>query len=315
MINWTSENRSGFTEKNQIFGHKLHENELFSDDGLIALIDRYPFDKLEVFTMGYDPKGWGEWRLGRRGTLDGRALLEAVKLGRIWLNLRKCNHYDSEIDKLCQALFAEMDGQTGVKTMKHDFGLLISSPKAHVFYHLDMPLVMLCQLRGVKTVYLYPPHAPCVNDIELESIALREHDEQLKLDPSWDEMAFVHDLKPGEMLSWIQNAPHRIVNHDCVNVSASIEFMTPASIWRANLLYANGCLRRYFGLKPSLLRSNKWLEPLKIVYARLVKLMGGFKGHKKLPQPSFTLNASQLGRLKFDEGISPFKPEASDKVA
>jgi hypothetical protein len=180
---------------------------------------------------------------------------------------------------------------------------LISSPNAHVFYHLDMPLVMLWQMRGIKRVYLYPPEAPCLNDKDLEGIALRESDEQLKFDPEWDRLAFVHDLLPGQMLSWKQNAPHRIVNHDVVNVSMSIEFMTPKALWRANLIYANGVLRRRFKLNPSLLRSLKIFEPLKIIFARLVKLMGGAPSAKSPISPRFSLDAQKAHILHFDEGV------------
>lgn len=314
LIQWTSELRQYFTQKDLLLNHQLHLNPLFDDEGLIALIDRYPFDKLEVFTMGYNPQGHSEWYLGRRGTLDGASLMQAVKSGRIWLNLRKCNHADPAMAKICNAIFAELEKKTDIKTLKHDLGLLISSPNAHVYYHLDMPLVMLWQIRGIKRVYLYPAKAPYARDFELEAITLRESDEQLKLNPDWDKDAFVHDLIPGEFLTWQQNAPHRIVNQDCVNVSLSIEFMTPKAIWRANVLYANGCLRRYFGLNPSIETSPKWLEPFKVVFARLIKVLGGFKGKKSLPVPRFSLNASQLGKIKFDAGV--IAPETSmDKSA
>jgi hypothetical protein len=255
--------------------------------------------------MGYDPRGWGEWYLGRRGNLDGRQLLEAVKNGRIWLNLRQCCDYNPLVKAEGEKLFDEIKEKTGVSTFKHDMGLLISSPNAHVYYHADMPLVILVQIRGTKKVYLFPPNDPYISDKDKEAIAIKEHDEQLEYRPEWDESAFVHDLQPGEFASWRQNGPHRIVNHDCVNVSFSIEFMTAQSAWRANLLYANGCLRRYFGMNPSLEKSWKILEPVKIIYARFVKLLGGFKGHRSVRTPCFSLDENSLGVIHFDEGITP----------
>lgn len=305
QIVWREGTLSDFTFKDQIVNHNLHQSPLFTDEGLIKIIDAYPFDRLEVFTMGYDPRGWGEWYLGRRGNLDGRQLLEAVKNGRIWLNLRQCCEYNPLVKAESDKLFAEIKEKTGVATFKHDMGLLISSPNAHVYYHADMPPVLLVQIRGIKKVYLFPPNLPFISDKDKEAIAIKEHDEQLEYKPEWDETAFIHDLKPGEFASWRQNGPHRIVNHDCMNVSFSIEFMTAQSLWRANLLYANGCLRRYFGLNPSLEKSWKILEPLKIIYARIVKLMGGFKGHRSVRQPCFSLDETQLGVIHFDEGVVP----------
>lgn len=315
MLNWTPDHRAHFATKNLLFTHDLNTSELFSDEALIALIDRYPRDRLEVFTMGYDPANWTQWYLGRRGDLDGRALMAGVKAGRLWLNLRKVNASDAAINDLCEQMFAEIKAESGATTLKQDLGLLISSPNAHVFYHLDIPLVTLWQVRGVKKLYLYPPAAPCVDDRHLEGVALRESDEQLPFDPAFDNQALVHDLKPGEMMTWVQNAPHRIVNHGMVNVSLSIEFMTPRALWRANVIYANGVLRRWLGLNPSLAYSPKWLEPLKIILARIVKMTGGFKGGKSPLTPRFSLDAATPGQIIFDDGATvPVKP-ADKKTA
>jgi len=319
MLNWTPRHRADFTRKNLLFTHDLHDSELFGDEALIALIDRYPRDKLEVFTMGYDPTTSGQWFFGHRktvqgGDLDGRALLDGVKAGRLWLNLRKVNHHDPVIQTLCERLFADIRRESGYRTLKEDLGLLISSPNAHVFYHLDVPLVMLWQIRGVKTLYLYPPQAPCLDERDREAVALRESDEQLPYRPEWDAHALRHDLKPGEMMTWVQNAPHRIVNHDMVNVSLSIEFMTPKAVWKANVLYANGCLRRWLGLDPSMHRSWAIMEPLKVAFARLVKALGGFKGNKSPLKPSFSLDADRPGHIVFDAGVVPPRA-AADKAA
>ncbi len=315
LLTWTPDHRANFAAKNLLFNHDLDKSDLFSDEALIALIDRYPRDRLEVFTMGYDPANWKQWYLGRRGELDGRALMDGVKAGRLWLNLRKVNASNAAINDLCEQMFAEIKAESGTTTLKQDLGLLISSPNAHVFYHLDIPLVTLWQIRGVKKLYLYPPAEPCVDDRHLEGVALRESDEQLPYDPAFDGQALVHDLKPGEMMTWVQNAPHRIVNHGMVNVSLSIEFMTPRALWRANVIYANGVLRRWLGLNPTLARSPKWLEPMKIVLARIVKMTGGFKGGKSPLKPRFSLDATTPGQILFDDGvIAPAKPAANGKA-
>jgi hypothetical protein len=315
LLKWTAKHKQCFTRANLLFEHTLHDSELFTDEALAALIDRYPREALEVFTMGYDPTTFGQWYLGRHGDLDGNALMEGVKAGRLWLNLRKVNHHDPAVKALADRMFEEIGANTGVSTLKEDLGLLISSPNAHVFYHLDTPLVMLWQLRGVKTVHVYPPEAPFVSDPRLEGVVLRESDEQLPYEFGWDRGAMVHDLKPGEMMTWVQNAPHRIVNQGMVNVSLSIEFMTPKALWRANVIYANGCLRRFFGLNPSLKTSPRWLAPLKVAFARIVKLVGGFQGHKSPLKPRFALDQEKPWVLHFDEGVEPPRPRTGQVVA
>ncbi|ESQ85909.1 hypothetical protein AEAC466_01645 [Asticcacaulis sp. AC466] len=320
LINWTPETQRAFTRENLVFTQSVADSELFSEEALITLIDRYPRDSVEVFTMGYEPTIFGEWYLGRKtasdGTeLDGRALMEAVKAGRLWLNLRRVNHADPAVGALCDAIFKEVAEKTGTHNLKTDLGLLISSPNAHVVYHLDMPMVMLWQIRGVKTVYLYPADAGFFTDRQIEGIALRESDENLPYEAAFDRKALIHDLKPGEMLTWPQNAPHRIVNGDMVNVSLSIEFMTPRALWRANVIYANGLLRRLFGLNPSLASSPKILEPFKVVFARLYKMAtGGFKGHKSPLKPAFSLDPARPGTIIYDDGVKPFTPPPAKKA-
>jgi len=307
-ITWNPDNIAAFTHETLLYRHDLAQSELFSEDALIALIDRYPPEALEVFTMGYDPTVFGEWYLGRREGMDGKALMQAVRNGRLWLNLRRVNHSDKAIGELCDRIFAEIAEKTGVSALKKDLGLLISSPNAHVVYHLDMPMVMLWQIRGIKRVCLYPVDAGFFSDAQIEGIALRESDENLPYETAFDDKAFIHDLKPGEMLTWPQNAPHRIVNGDMVNVSLSIEFQTPKALWHANVLYANGLLRRWFGLNPSVAKSPKVLEPLKIAFARVVKLFGGFKGHKSPLVPRFSLDPKRPGHLIHDDGVRAFTP-------
>jgi hypothetical protein len=86
--------------------------------------------------------------------------------------------------------------------------------------------------------------------LALEKIVLRETAEQFAFDPAWDAGAEAYDLTPGKMVTWRQNAPHRIENGPMLNVSLSIEFMTPPALMRANVIYANGVLRRRLGARP-----------------------------------------------------------------
>ena len=302
LINWTPDKQRAFTKENLLFTHNIADSELFSEEALIALIDRYPRDSVEVFTMGYDQTVFGEWYLGRKtakdGTeLDGRALMEAVKHGRLWLNLRRVNHSDPAVGELCERIFAEVAEKTGTHNLKTDLGLLISSPNAHVVYHLDMPMVMLWQIRGVKKVYLYPADAGFFTDRQIEGIALRESDENLPYDPAFDDKAMIHDLKPGEMLTWPQNAPHRIVNGDMVNVSLSIEFMTPAAIMRANLIYANGVLRRRLGARPRIQDGFGPTALGKLAVARGAKALNLQTPHVRHLPVTFGLDARRPGVL------------------
>src|SRR5690606_30077577 len=212
ILDWSPQKAAAFTRENLTFEHALHERPMFSDDGLAEVLDRYPREKLGVFTMGEDPVAWETWRKGAAGDLSGAELLEAAKAGRIWLNLRETNRHLPAYAALCDEIFADKQAASGVRTFKRDLGLLISSANAQVFYHLDVALVSLWQIRGAKRVYVYPVAEPFVGDQALERIVLREQAEQVAFDPAWDAAAEVYELTPGRMVTWRQNAPHRIEN-------------------------------------------------------------------------------------------------------
>lgn len=294
---WTPEKAKAFTKQNLTFQHGLHERPMFDDAGLEQLLDRYPREKLGVFTMGEDPVAWTTWRKGAAGTLSGSKLLEAAQAGRIWLNLRAVNHHLPEYAALEAEIFADKEAMTGQKTLKHDLGMLISSANAQVFYHLDVPLVSLWQLRGQKKVWVYPVEDPFVGQEVLERIVLKETAEQFTFDPAWDAGAQAYDLTPGTMVTWAQNAPHRIENGPMLNVSLSIEFMTPAALMRANVIYANGVMRRRMGLRP---RIQDGFTPVglgKVAIARAAKAMKLQTPHERVLPITFRLDAGRPGAL------------------
>lgn len=297
-IVWPEDVSARFGAETLVVQHGFHKHPMFDDKGLASLLDRYPRDKLGVFTMGNDPVDWRSWRSGKPSDLSGPELLKGVEEGRIWLNLRAANHYLEDYAALSDQIFVEKESQIqGLKTMKHDLGVLISSPNAQVFYHLDSALVSLWQIRGTKYVRVYEPSAPFARPEQIEAVILRETPEQLPFDPAWDEVATTIELQPGMMVTWPQNAPHRIVNGPMVNVSLSLEFMTPAALLRANVIYANGVLRRRFGMQPAI---QKGLDPRaigKFGLARVFKALNVQKAHQfKLPL-SFDLREAIPGQV------------------
>lgn len=298
ITDWSADKAAAFTQANLAFTHALHERPLFSDEGLARTLDRYPREALGVFTMGEDPVAWQTWRRGAAGDLTGDQLLEAAKAGRIWLNLRETNRYLPEYSALCDEIFADKAAHAPqVRTLKRDLGLLISSASAQVFYHLDVALVSLWQIRGQKRVWVYPVEEPYVSDEALERIVLKETAEQFAYEPAWDAGAQVHDLTPGKMVTWEQNAPHRIENGPMLNVSLSLEFMSPAALLRANVIYANGVLRRRLGARPAIDAGFTAPALAKLAVARAAKALKLQKPNPRVLPTSFRLDAARLGTL------------------
>lgn len=276
-----------FGRETQEFRHVLHEDPLFTDEGLAALLDRYPRDRIGLYTMGDTPESW---RRGKLNNISGERLVEAVKAGRIWLNLRAASENDAEICDLNRRIFGELKSKVrNFHPFRTDLGLLISSPNAKVFYHLDTPRVMLWHIRGEKRVWIYPRREPFVGPRALENVVTRKTEEEIPYSPEFDTHAEVFDLKPGDMVHWPQNAPHRIDNGDSLNVSLSIEFMSPLALMRANAVYANAWLRDRIGYKGGLEGrfSPAWLA--KFALTRALKALDRTKPPASLLPTSFVL--------------------------
>ena len=230
--------------------HRLNETGLFSEQALAELIDRYPEALYNLSTMGSDPAN-PVWREGHLSGLPGTEVIEALKNGRIWLNLRQVQDVDVRYARLLESMFAEFEDKVpGLRTFKQNLGILISSPKAQVFYHADIPGQSLWQLAGRKRIYLYPNTEPFLSMRSMESMILGETEEDIPYEPWFDEYAEIYDLKPGQMLHWALNGPHRVVNEDCMNISVTTEHFTDAIRRSYAVHYANGVMRR-FGMNPT----------------------------------------------------------------
>jgi len=252
VTHWDPEEVAGFERRLIGFRHSLHERPMFSDEGLASILDRYPREALGVFTMGEDLEDWRSWRRGSAGKMSGDRLLAAVKEGRLWLNLRHANTHLADFGALCDEISAEKEKVFKTKVLNRDLGVLISSPKARVFYHLDVPLSSLWQVRGQKKIWFYPRTEPYVQPAWLERCVHGLAEGQMPFKPEWDDTAESRALNPGDMITWAQNCPHRVDNGPMMNVSVSMEYMTPRARVRANVLHANGLLRTHLGWTPSI---------------------------------------------------------------
>ncbi len=272
-FNWPENMADRFGTETFFARHDLHESALFSDTGLASLLDRYPREKLGIYHFPAHGEGTRVAAHGRAPGISGEDLLQAVRAGEIWLNLRAVNRKLSDYAELSERLFGQLDAAAGVRTRKRDVGVLISSPKVQVHYHLDIPLVCLVQIRGVKRLFLYPTGAPYAAPSQVEAIAMRLQEEELEYRSDFENQVHEVRLEPGMALTWPQNAPHRVENEDCLNVSLSCEFMTLGALMRANALFTNGHLRRRLGLRPQFPAPRHPATVGKAMLARGLKLI------------------------------------------
>ncbi|MCC9605042.1 cupin-like domain-containing protein [Blastopirellula sp. JC732] len=229
--------------------HRLVETGLFDDEHLVRILDTHPRDALNVNTMGTDETDRRDWKEGDASKLNGEQLLQATKEGRLWLNIRNMLTHHREYADLINSIYDELETKvTGFHALERSANLLVSSPTAIVYYHLDIPINMLWHLRGKKRAYVYPPNDErFVTQSTIEDVICGESYEELHFDPKFDESAFVAELEPGQMVTWPQNTPHRVTNVEGLNVSLTTEHKTPKAIRRIKLFRANRFFRHQCG--------------------------------------------------------------------
>ncbi len=231
--------------------HRLHQHELFSRPALARLIEAAPKSNYMLIETGR-PNERKLWREGELGKLSGEEVMDAIASGRIWLNLLRVNEIDPQYGKLLDEIFGELEGRIpGFTTFKRINGILISSPRAQVYYHFDTAGQTLWQIAGSKRVYLYPPTPPFLTVETLENVILYNNETGIKYEQWYDDYAKCIELQPGDMAQWPLNMPHRIENADELSVSMTIEYFTKDI--RRNLFVngANGLLREKLKLKPT----------------------------------------------------------------
>ena len=256
--------------------HSLAESGLFTDQALARLIEKTPAAHCYVNTMDRRSHNPRSRREGAIEGLSGADALEAVRSGNIWINIHKLGETDPAYAGLLDSIFGEFERRVpGLKTYKRSMTLLISSPNVNVYYHCDVPGQMLWQLRGTKRVFVYPNKAPFLTQPAMEKIVLGEaHETGMPYEPWFDDYADVIDLEAGSMLYWPLNCPHRVENHDCLNVSVTTEHWTDALRNAYAVNYANGILRRSLGFE-SLSRETSGPSFLgKAAFAAVMKKSG-----------------------------------------
>lgn len=279
-IQWSDEEYLSFGMIAQVNRHTYHESPLFETSALITLLDDYPRKWLQAFTMGLDPCVNQDWKcvdISPQST--GAELWQAVQNGRIWLNITHVEEYSKDFADLVTGMYEHFGERCPhLQHPKSSYStLLISSPGAQVYYHLDAEPNMLWHLRGEKRIWVYPDmdvrFAP---QNYLEDIYAGEIDENLPYDPSFDDSAESYRLSPGDVASWPHNGPHRIVNTD-MNVSLATSYYTPTIYQRQYVQLANRFLLRRMGISNRSMEEQGAVPSLKRFSYRAINKIRPFK--------------------------------------
>jgi hypothetical protein len=297
IADWQPHHQMLFGQHAILLRHRLAETGLFTREALGRVIERCPKHEfgLESVTMQSERP----LRIyGELGGASGVEAIAAIEKGRMWMNIRRVMDWAPEYRDLLDTIFAEFEARMpGFRTFKRNIGILISSPNAFVPYHADIQGQSLWQISGVKRVFVYPRSDVFMRPQNVEKILLRETTEDMPYQPWFDDYATVFDLRPGEMLTWPLYAPHRVRNHDCLNISVTMEHWT-RPIWNSYAVhYGNGVLRRTVGLQNTSTSDHGLHVYPKAAAAFLWKKMGRQISGDVVKQRNFRIDAgSENGR-------------------
>lgn len=248
--NWTHADRQLFGRQPVRLNHDLAESGLFSEETLAEVIEEVPASHYNLTTMGYDHDN-PEWKEGHINGHKGRDVIDAIRRGRMWLNLNALQDIDRRYRDVLDQMMGDFEGAVDdLNTFRRSLGVLVSSPKVRVFYHADVPGQSLWQVSGRKRLYVYPNTEPFLRPEDMEKIVLGVTEEEIPYQPWFDDHAKVFELGPGEMVHWPVNGPHQVFNEDCLNISVTTSHWTNAIRNAYAVNYANGVLRQNFGYAP-----------------------------------------------------------------
>jgi hypothetical protein len=254
----------------------LPDMDLFNDEVLADLLDSYPRNRLQAWTMGTDPLRREDWKPVDTAGVNGKDLLTAVKRGRLWYNILRIDMFDRKYREIVDRLYAEMaEDCPAFKPLSAVGTLLLSSPDAMVYYHADGPPTTLFHVRGRKRMWVYPAgDERFVSQYFLEEIFGSAMDEEVPYSPDFDQHAAAFDLEPGDVIWWPQNAPHRIQNSGSFNVSLSTRYQTADSERRKLVYTANRFFRQKMHFQRLKVDESGWKYAVKCFTYRACRRAG-----------------------------------------
>ena len=282
-IRWSPEDYATFGRKTQLFDHDYSQLPLFEKAALIALLDTYPRACLQAFTMGTDKTQRSDWQsVDIHPDSTGEDLWNAVEKGRLWLNIISLEQHSEDFSVLVKGMYAHLGDRCPHlgELMASFTTMLISSPGAQVYYHMDESPNMLWHISGQKRLWVYPAmDLRFVPQDFLEEIYTGEISEFLPYEPEFDDDAESFLLTPGKVVSWPHNAPHRIENLT-MNVSMTTSFQAHTQRRRSLVQQANRYIMRNLGVKHRSMREDGFRSAAKRLSYRVINKVKPFQPTK-----------------------------------
>ena len=227
--------------------HGLAGHALFSLDRLARLADALPTRQVE-WNRGDLPVGVRPEDVPRNGLTPGDTV-RGIETNGSWMVLKNVEadpDYAALLTDALDALAPVVHPATGTMADAEGF-VFLSSPRSVTPFHMDPEHNVLCQLRGTKTMRIYP-HGGIVPPEADEAFHAGGH-RNLAHEDAFEARAEAFELRVGDAVHVPHTAPHWVENGDGVSVSFSVTWRSEASARIGDLHRMNGWLRAR-GLSP-----------------------------------------------------------------
>ena len=257
--------------------HRLAGHPLFEVARLLELAKSLPEDRVE-YNAGDIPVNIDPGQTPRNG-LSPEETIRRIAECRSWLVLKNVERDPAYADLLDRCLGeVEQTGHPQARRMDlREAFIFVSSPGAVTPFHIDPELNFLLQIRGEKTIHVFPKDdRTLVGEEALERFYSGAH-RNLVFRDEFQQKARTFVLHPGEGVHVPVTAPHWVENGPEVSISFSITFQTRESE-RRGIIYRTNRWLRARGLRPRPAGVSGWGDRVKYfayrVIRRLRRLLG-----------------------------------------
>ncbi|WAT18840.1 cupin-like domain-containing protein [Aurantiacibacter sp. MUD11] len=239
---------SSYPEGAHKLEHDLIAHPLLELDALAELGEQLPDSSIEY--------NRGDLPIGVDGKPEGTGLtigetIRNIDQANSWAvlkNIEQSPAYAALLGELLEEMREVIEPRTG-KVLSPQGFIFVSSPDAVTPFHFDPEHNILLQLRGTKSMTLFP--AGCqhfASDLVHESYHTGGGRE-LKWDESFAEHGITFQLEPGDAIYVPVMAPHYVRNGPQPSISLSITWRSEWSYAEADARAFNALLRK-FGINP-----------------------------------------------------------------
>lgn len=259
------EERSVYSEAPFKARNSLTSHPLFEDNRLKRLLRTLPRDQVEIRAVQSLGTNDGSYRRGELlESADPVDTFERLAEKPAWMLLHESWIHDPDYGEMVKQYFHDLsETLDGVGDDLSDLGcwLFLSSGKCVVHFHADPDQSFLNQIRGSKTVFVYPTKV--LPEFTVERLVYTGNQGVVTYQTEYEAAMFppVH-LDQGESVFIPLFAPHRVINDDSVSVSINFGFHTRESR-RRKVVHLVNLEMRQLGWQPAPFSKHPMVDSVK----------------------------------------------------